>query len=591
VELTQARTRSSQQRSLPAQAGGVLGGSALAAGLGELAACAETLGLDAVLRDLRAAQRRLLEDRFNVVVLGEFKRGKSTLVNALLGRELLPTGVLPLTSVVTVIAAGERERLRVRFGDGREQEAALGELAVYATESGNPENRLGVELVRVETDGEPVGEGLDLVDTPGVGSIHAHNTRAAHDFLAQVDAALFVLDAGQPFSQAERELVGVVTQRVPRVILAVNKIDRLDAEDRRAALEFIEQAAEQVSGVAPTAVFAVSAREGEGVAALRRRLRLLASEERTGTLARSLAGIAAAAAVEIARSARLEARATELPVQSLRERTEMFRARITELRAAGAQATTLLERGVEKALEELLDEPLEAYARTEEARLRAELRAHGDRLGGLGPRRLARELGEWVDATIRDEFTEMLKRCESTLTAELASLERSYATRVREILEGVQAAASDVLDAGDLMGPPQLALREPTSFSFKLTDPENALDMIVGSLRTLVPGRLGRRLLVADAEQHLLDMTDRHAGRLRSELHQRAQAAAREHGRELAESVETAIGAIAAALERATSQHSRDQAGTRRRLQQLTRVVERCDALAPRLGYVDASPE
>ena len=590
MELTQARTRSSQQRWLPDQANGVPR-EQLATGLAELIGCGQTLGLDGVVRDLRAAQRRLLEDRFNLVVLGEFKRGKSTLVNALLERELLPTGVLPLTSVVTVIAAGERERLLVRFDDGREQEATLGELAGYVTESANPGNRLGVELVRVEVEHEPVGEGLDLVDTPGVGSIHTHNTQAAHDFLAQVDAALFVLDAGQPFSLVERELVRVVTQRVPRVILAVNKIDRLDARDRRAALEFIEQAAEQVSGIEPAAVFAVSAREGEGVAALRRRLRRLASEERTGTLARSLAGIAAAAAAEIAQSARLEARATELPVQALRQRTEMFRARIVELRAAGVEATTLLDRGLERALEQLLDEPLEGYARSEEARLRGELLAHSHLIGPMRPRQLARELGEWIDARIRDEFAEMLRRCESTLTTQLVSLERSYATRVREILEGVQAAASDVLDAGDLMGPPQLALREPTSFSFKLADPENTLDLIVGRLRTLVPGRLGRDLLVADAEQRLLDMTDRHAGRLRSELHQRAQAAVREYSRELAASVETAIGVITAALERASAQHSRDEASTRQRLEQLARVGECCEALASQLRYVDASPE
>jgi hypothetical protein len=69
-------------------------------------------------RNLAAARGRVAEDRFNLVVLGEFKRGKSTLINALLERDVLPTGVVPLTSVVTAIGAGDRDQLIVRYADG-----------------------------------------------------------------------------------------------------------------------------------------------------------------------------------------------------------------------------------------------------------------------------------------------------------------------------------------------------------------------------------------------------------------------------------------------------------------------------------------
>ena len=69
-------------------------------------------------RNLEAARTRVAEDRFNLVVLGEFKRGKSTLINALLERDILPVGVVPLTSVVTAIGAGDRDRLVVHYLDG-----------------------------------------------------------------------------------------------------------------------------------------------------------------------------------------------------------------------------------------------------------------------------------------------------------------------------------------------------------------------------------------------------------------------------------------------------------------------------------------
>ncbi len=86
---------------------------------------------------------------FNLVILGEFKRGKSTLVNALLGANVLPTGVIPLTSITTVILYGENPQISVLFQDGRREEMELSQLEKYVTERGNPKNKFAVELVEV----------------------------------------------------------------------------------------------------------------------------------------------------------------------------------------------------------------------------------------------------------------------------------------------------------------------------------------------------------------------------------------------------------------------------------------------------------
>jgi ribosome biogenesis GTPase A len=155
----------------------VLGGIDMA--LDELLSLADGLLAETPRRHLAAARTRVAEDRFNLVVLGEFKRGKSTLINALLARDVLPTGVVPLTSGVTIIGYGECDRLRVSYEDGREEERPLDELAEYVTDARNPGNRQGVELARVEPDHELLRAGLELVDTPGIGSVHSHNTEVA----------------------------------------------------------------------------------------------------------------------------------------------------------------------------------------------------------------------------------------------------------------------------------------------------------------------------------------------------------------------------------------------------------------------------
>jgi len=534
-------------------------------------------------RDLAAARDRVAEDRFNLVVLGEFKRGKSTLINALLDRDLLPTGVVPLTSIVTVIAAGVRDRLLVRFTDGREQERPLDELASYVTEARNPGNQRGVELARLELDHDLLRTGLELVDTPGVGSIHSHNTALARQFLPQVDAALCVLDAGQPVSEAERELFAEAARRVPRLLIVVNKIDLLAHGDREVALSFVRSALADQLDHARGELFALSARSYEGVVALLDRLRGFAGHEREALLLRSVGGLARAAAADIRQAARFESSAIALPLDELAERARTFEVRIQGLRAASAEAGDLLDRGIARVIDEAINEPLKVYARDEETRLRAALRDHVAALDSCSPRALAAELEAWVDETVQRDFERLVARFEEAVGGQLTELERRYARRVQEILLQVQAVAEDVFGAraADLL--PESGLDAPSQFSFKLKDVEHALDLIVGFGRTAAPGAIGRRLVVRDAERRLLEMTDRHAGRLRSELVGRVAQAARGYRRDLDAAVEDAIAAIRVAIDRAADDRRRGERHAQVRLEQLAQIERRSQTLAARL--------
>jgi small GTP-binding protein len=551
--------------------------------LDELLALTAGLVPVATRRHLEAARARVAEDRFNLVVLGEFKRGKSTLINALLGRPLLPTGVVPLTSVVTAIGIGEQDRLVVRFHDGREQELPVARLAEYVTEARNPHNTQGVELARIELDHELLAAGLELVDTPGIGSIHGHNSQVARSFLPRVDAALCVLDAGQPLSESERELFVDAARRVPRLLMVINKIDHLDAADREEAQQFVRSALADLLTGAEWELLAVSARDGEGLAPLAARLRKLAAEEREALLLRSVASLATSVAADGAQAARFEARAIELPLDELTDRAGKFEQRIADLEIAGGEAGDLLDSGIARALHELVNQPLQEYARREQDRLRAALRAHARELGGLSGRELSAGLQEWVHATVRREFDVLVVRFEAAIATELTELQRRYAQRIQRILEQVQEIAEDVfgLRAGDLL--PATGLHTPSRFSFKLDDVENTLDILVGFGRTITPGALGRRFVIRDAEQRLIDMTDRHAGRLRSELAARVLAAARDYRRKLAAATNDAIDTIRGAIERATADRRRGEQHTRARLDQLAQIERRCGQLAATL--------
>ena len=183
---------------LPAP-GAAAGGAGVAVALSVLAEAAGLLGMPEVTDQASEAAGRLGGLTLEVAVVGEFKRGKSSLVNALLGREVLPVGVLPLTAVPTVLERGAPGCV-VEFADGRRETHDLGQVGRFVTEAANPGNALGVARVLARLPAPLLDQGVRLVDTPGVGSVHAHNTLATGAYLPNLDAAVLVVAADPPIS-------------------------------------------------------------------------------------------------------------------------------------------------------------------------------------------------------------------------------------------------------------------------------------------------------------------------------------------------------------------------------------------------------
>jgi hypothetical protein len=133
-----------------------------------LAAVAATLGLRNTARDAETFSTRIAGGRFFVACLGQFKRGKSTLLNALLHDDVLPTGVVPVTSVVTVIRHGSERRARIRRDGGPWQDVPVSDLASYVAEDGNPGNVKQIEAVEVFHPHPLLEGGMSFVDARAI---------------------------------------------------------------------------------------------------------------------------------------------------------------------------------------------------------------------------------------------------------------------------------------------------------------------------------------------------------------------------------------------------------------------------------------
>jgi len=183
-------------------------------------------------------RQRVRNNKFTLVVLGEFKRGKSTFINALLGSSLLPTAVIPLTAIPTVLEYGKEVAGTVLFKDGTTRAIGPDSLAGYVTERENPNNVKDVKEVRLCLPSAYLKQGIILVDTPGVGSLHRHNTAAAYEYLPQADAGVFVMSVDAPLSSVEVNYLEDVMSFVGKIFFVVNKIDLVSGPDLQEVLEF-----------------------------------------------------------------------------------------------------------------------------------------------------------------------------------------------------------------------------------------------------------------------------------------------------------------------------------------------------------------
>ncbi|SDK57815.1 Dynamin family protein [Glycomyces sambucus] len=181
---------------------------------------------------LRESRSRLASDVYTVTVCGEYSRGKSSLVNALIGRpDLLPVGIRATTSAIATVRWGAEAKAAVRIEeeDGRpvEQPVPFAALARYGSQHGNPRNRERVRSLDVAVPSPLLRRGLVLVDTPGIGTLYPEHTAITNALLPRTDGILFVCNVIDPLSKPELEFLRRAERSCPTVLVAATKADRI----------------------------------------------------------------------------------------------------------------------------------------------------------------------------------------------------------------------------------------------------------------------------------------------------------------------------------------------------------------------------
>lgn len=211
---------------------------------------------------------RLAEDRFNLLVVGRFNRGKSTLLNALLGGNYLPTGIVPLTSVITTVRYGTRKQVFLNFYNsgsdkgvsGLRKGVQLSQLADYVTQQSNPGNIKNIAYAEIELPVEILRRGFFFVDSPGLGSPIIENTQTTERFLPEADAFILVTSYESPLSEEEDRILHRIRYANKKLFVVVNKHDTVSAAERTEVLRFVKERIEKLGFAGEPQIFSISAR-------------------------------------------------------------------------------------------------------------------------------------------------------------------------------------------------------------------------------------------------------------------------------------------------------------------------------------------
>jgi GTP-binding protein EngB required for normal cell division len=548
-------------------------GDILPAALDGLSAVAGP-GDHAALADLRD---RLRQQLLRVLVAGEAKRGKSTLVNALLGRQVLPSGVTPLTSLATAVRYGRAESVTAVFRDGHAESYPLSALDDLVTERGNPDNRRALASVTVTVDAPVLARGVELVDTPGTGSVYAHNTAEAELALETMDAAVFVLTADPPVSASERDLMSRVARLSVSMFVVLNKADYLSAgalppagpvdggldghrrSELAEAVEFTAGVAADAAG-RPVRLYPLSARAAltadgdQGFAAFAADFAAYLETGRAADLRLAVAGHAERLARALLDEAHLTRRAAEMQTGEAAGRVEAFRARLAAVAVRRQDAADLAAAESARVLA-ALNEAAEQASTEATRRVTAGI-------GGLlaGDLRSAQAAG--IEQAGRARLGEMAVaeaeawRQEQALRLEdgLARLDQRLAAELQAELDAVREAAAGLLGLALAVPGPGDRLAPDLRFFYVTGEQAGQTELLAGAIRRHLPGEAGRRRAREYLRRETSDLVPQQIGRARADLQYRLAEATRRLIRDVETRYTDSTGRLESALRVAAAQ-------------------------------------
>ena len=557
---------------------------------------AQQRGENAAAEEIRETAAKLTESRFHLAVLGQFKRGKTTLINSLLGEDVLPVAVVPLTSIITILSYGERPEVTVHFLSGETQAIQMQELEQYVTERRNPENVKSVKHVEVRYPSPYLKDGILLVDTPGVGSTYRHNTEVTHSFLARVDAAIFLVSVEPPLTQAEAEFLHRAKEEVHHFFFVLNKIDLMTEAEMRESLAFTRTQIEQQTGFADIELFPMSARKAlearqasdgkslgaSGLLRFEEALHRFLMQDKGRVLLRSSLSDVLRVAGGLRFALEVEAKAAAVPIAELQQKQQLLDSELKRIEQERSDMNVLLDSEISRLVKEVESDL--------NRRVKQSLPAAGKRLQEFcsthtkaGRGELGRLLDDFMSQQVEEVFSAWRLEEDQKMNTVFLAMSSRFTENTNAIIRNIRSATSRLFEIGVETFESPEALRAETHLYYKV-DPlfYFAIDKIPFAL----PKFLFRNYVISRMQDKIKMELYRNAGRIRYDYLERIEKSAHQFRKLLNLKIDTTLCGIRQAIEFAVSarrmsseEYERHAAAYRQSSGELDAIVLECKAM------------
>ena len=552
-------------------------------------------------------KEKLETNTFNLVVVGQFKRGKTCLINALLGADILPVSVVPLTSIVTVLVYGETPGAKVFFKNGKIADIPVASLSDYVTEAGNPKNEKEVLEVVVLYPSPYLKDGVRLVDTPGVGSVYIHNTDVAYRYLPKSDAALFLLSVDQPASSAEIEFLRDVREYAGRIFFLLNKIDYLSGEETGRALSFAKETLEAIMEP-EVRIFPISAKlalqaklnessetlGASGLPDFSEALDRFLVKEKGKVLLESVSKNLQKVLSRERLETELELKSLETPVEQIREKIATFERRKEELIEERRTFDVLFSSEIERLITKGLDNTIGELKNRLVSEMAEEFNRFYESQKDLSLKELNDALEQFVLERIQSEFTAWRELQDERLSNSFDSICNRFAAKVNGVTDSLLDFSSQLFCVPFEAVEAESIRASESSFHYKLRGDAVGLDMLSDSLTQVIPGYISRkwkfqrlrdwavrtanRVILNKRKRHMLEMIEMQAGRLRSDFIDRLNRSASRFRSRIIGNMDAVSGGISRAIESGMDLRLKGEEEAARKQ---SRLAERLAAMEP----------
>jgi GTP-binding protein EngB required for normal cell division len=190
---------------------------------------------------------------FQIAVFGRVSSGKSSMLNHILGDDILPVGVTPITAVPTRLVYGQEAKLAISYSIRQSEVTALSRLAEFVSEEYNPGNAKHVTRIVATVPSPNLHAGIVLVDTPGLGSLATAGAAETLAYLPQCDLGVVLVDAGSTFTAEDLATVQRLYEAAIPASVLLSKADLLSPEDRERSAKYVSSHIESQLGIELTA--------------------------------------------------------------------------------------------------------------------------------------------------------------------------------------------------------------------------------------------------------------------------------------------------------------------------------------------------